>query len=108
MSELAPRIDLVQAVQAVRGQLMAAAESGRNEPLRFEVGEIHMEFSVELRYDAHVKGGVKAWVFSAEADAGRENAYTNRVSFTLKPKHAGTGDGWEVGNDDEGDTSAFG
>ncbi|MEU3920093.1 trypco2 family protein [Streptomyces sp. NPDC029004] len=107
MSELSPRIDLTQAVQAVRDQLMAATELGRHEPLRFEVGEIHMEFTVELRYDAHVQGGVKAWVFSAEADAGGEKAHTHKVSFTLKPKDAGSGDGWEVGNDNEGDASAF-
>ncbi|WUH89631.1 hypothetical protein OG900_05360 [Streptomyces sp. NBC_00433] len=108
MSEPLPRIDLTQAIQAVRDQLMAAAALGVNEPLRFEVGEITMEFTIELRHDDHLKGAVKAWVLAADADSGRQRAHTHKVSFTLQPKNAATGDGWEVGHDSRGDTSAFG
>ncbi|QHY99526.1 hypothetical protein SSPS47_30935 [Streptomyces sp. S4.7] len=68
-----------------------------------------MEFAVELRHDTRVKGGVKAWVVSADADAGRGTAHTHKVAFTLKPKNARTGGDWEIGNDGpEADVSAFG
>ncbi|MFB6953326.1 trypco2 family protein [Streptomyces niveus] len=104
-----PRIDLTQAVQVVRDQLMAAAASGAGQELRFDVGEIQMEFAVELRRDTRVKGGVKAWVVSADADTGSGSAHTHKVAFTLKPKDARTGADWEIGNDGpEADISAFG
>ncbi|GGO89566.1 trypco2 family protein [Wenjunlia tyrosinilytica] len=101
-------IELAKAVQAVRDELMEAAADGAGKRLRFEVGEIQMEFAVELRRDKRVKGGVKAWVFTADADRGSGSAHTHKVAFTLKPKDARTGRGWEVGNDDLGDVSAFG
>ncbi|MCI3224795.1 trypco2 family protein [Streptomyces sp. NP-1717] len=103
-----PRVDLTQAVQTVRDQLMAAAATGAGQDLRFDVGEIQMEFAVELRHDTRVKGGVKAWVVSADTDAGRGTAHTHKVAFTLKPKNARTGGDWEIGNDGpEADVSAF-
>ncbi|MFC8829879.1 trypco2 family protein [Streptomyces sp. NPDC057137] len=104
-----PRIDLTQAVQAVRDQLMAAAATGAGQDLRFDVGEIQMEFAVELRHDTRVNGGVKAWVISADADRSSGTAHTHKVAFTLKPKNARTGGDWEIGNDGpEADISAFG
>ncbi|WP_330172588.1 hypothetical protein OG875_02685 [Streptomyces sp. NBC_01498] len=104
-----PRIDLTQAVRVVRDQLMAAASHGAGQDLRFDVGEIQMEFAVELRHDTRVKGGVRAWVVSADVDAGRGAAHTHKVAFTLKPKNARTGGDWEIGNDGpDADTSAFG
>ncbi|MFD3482927.1 trypco2 family protein [Streptomyces sp. NPDC058665] len=104
-----PRIDLTQAVQVVRDQLMAAASHSTGQDLRFDVGEIQMEFAVELRRDTRVKGGVKAWVVSADADTGRGTAHTHKVAFTLKPKDARTGGDWEIGNaGPDADLSAFG
>ncbi|WP_405792961.1 trypco2 family protein [Streptomyces sp. NBC_01506] len=104
-----PRIDLTQAVQVIRDQLMAAATHGAGQDLRFDVGEIQMEFAVELRHDSRVSGGVKAWVLSADADTGRGSAHTHKVAFTLKPKNARTGGDWEIGNDGpDADISAFG
>jgi hypothetical protein len=107
MTDLPSRIDLTQAVQAIRDQLTAAAALGSGQALRFDVGDIHMEFTVELRHDEHVRGGVKAWVLSGEADAGRAAAHTHKVSFTLTPKDTRTGGGWQIGNDRQGDTSDF-
>lgn len=101
-------IELADAVQAVRDELLAAAARGTGRDLRFEVGDINLEFTVELRRDARVKSGVRAWVISADADVGRSTARTHRVSFTLRPKDARTNGGWQVGNDAPADTSAFG
>ncbi|WP_326687422.1 MULTISPECIES: trypco2 family protein [unclassified Streptomyces] len=101
-------IELADAVQAVRDELLTAAARGTGRDLRFEVGDINLEFTVELRRDARVKSGVRAWVISADADAGRSTARTHKVSFTLRPKDARMGGGWEVGNDGPADTSAFG
>ncbi len=98
------RVELADAVQAVRAQLAAAAERAQDEPLRFELGDIQMEFTVEVRRDARARGGVRAWVVDVGAEAGTSRAHTHRVSFTLRPRRAGDGGEWRIAHDDEGRT----
>ncbi|MBZ6248794.1 hypothetical protein KVH27_10345 [Streptomyces olivaceus] len=100
--------DLVRAVRAVRDDLVAAAQIGQNEQLVFEVGDIHMEFAVEFREDATVKGGVKAWVVSMDAGATTTAGQTHKISFTLAAKKSSDGSGWLIADDKEADTSGFG
>jgi hypothetical protein len=102
-------IELSDAVQAIRDGLITATDAGTatGSPLRFELGDIHLEFTVELRRDTRAKGGVKAWVIDAAAEAGRATARTHKVSFTLKPVNAATGTGWRIAADTEGDASHF-
>ena len=100
-------IELSAAVRAVREQLVLAAAEGAGSSIRFEVGPIQMEFAVEIRREAGVKGGVKAWVLSADAEAKAARGNTHRVSFTLTPKDAGTGQPLEVGEETRGGTSRF-
>ncbi|MFB6532195.1 trypco2 family protein [Streptomyces sp. NPDC056399] len=100
-------IELADAIESVRDQLVEAAVRATGKPVAFEVGDIEMEFTIELRKE--VKGGakVKAWVVEAGADASRTRGDTHRVSFTLKPRNATTNGPWLVGDDEAGDTSAF-
>ncbi|MEV2241119.1 trypco2 family protein [Micromonospora sp. NPDC049891] len=79
-------IDLATAVATVRDELLYAAATGASEDLRFAVGPIEMEFAVELKEDSIAKAGFKAWVVSAEAQAGTSDIQTHRVKFTLTPK----------------------
>ncbi|MEU8521058.1 trypco2 family protein [Streptomyces sp. NPDC048577] len=101
-------IELADAIESVRDQLVEAAARATGRPVAFEVGDIQMEFSIELRRE--MKGGakVKAWVAETGADASRSRGETHRVSFTLKPRDAATGGSWLVGHEDLGDTSGFG
>ncbi|ATW49826.1 trypco2 family protein [Streptomyces xantholiticus] len=101
-------IELADAIQSVRDQLLDAATRATGRPLLFEVGDIEMEFTLELRKE--VKGGakVKAWVVEAGADAARTTGRTHRVAFTLKPVDPATGASWKVGNQRPADTSGFG
>ncbi|MGW4163821.1 trypco2 family protein [Streptomyces sp. NPDC004788] len=101
-------IELADAIASVRDQLVDAANRATGHPVAFEVGDIQMEFTIELRKE--LKGGtkVKAWVVEAGADASRTRGETHRVAFTLKPRNAATGGAWLVGNEDEADLSAFG
>ncbi|MCX5387987.1 trypco2 family protein [Streptomyces sp. NBC_00083] len=95
-------IELADAIESVRDQLTEAAARATGEPLVFELGAIHMEFTLELRKE--VKGGakVRAWVVDAGADAGRITGRTHKVSFTLTPHTAPDGSAWQVGNDRPG------
>ncbi|MBT1098369.1 trypco2 family protein [Streptomyces sp. Tu102] len=101
-------IDLADAIQSLRDQLLDAATRASHKPLLFEVGEIQLEFTVELRKE--VVGGtkIKAWVVEAGADASRSAGTTHRVAFTLTPKDPVTGRSIKVGNPDLGDISGFG
>ncbi|MFI9206147.1 trypco2 family protein [Streptomyces sp. NPDC053048] len=101
-------IELADAVRAIREGLVEAAEAGAGERLAFDVGEIALEFTVELRRDTTGKGGVKAWVVDAGAETSRGSTRTHRVAFTLTPRDRHTGDGWKVGNDRPAGVSGFG
>jgi hypothetical protein len=101
-------IELDKAVQAVRDGLTAAAEQAEGQDLTFELGDIEMEFTVELRKELKGGGKVKAWVLEAGADASRSSARTHRVAFTLRPKDKRTGDPWKVGNENQGSVAGFG
>jgi hypothetical protein len=101
-------IELADAIQSVRDQLLDAATRATGQPVAFEVGDIQMEFTIELRKE--VKGGakVKAWVVEAGADAARTTGHTHKIAFTLKPRNAATGESWKVGNEHLGSTDDFG
>ncbi|WP_327681814.1 trypco2 family protein [Kitasatospora sp. NBC_00458] len=102
-------IPLVDAVAAVRDELMAAAARGAGQDVVFAVGPVEMEFEVELRADAKAKAGFKLWAVGAETEAGVSRGRTHRVSFTLTPRSAHGGDLLISGSPDRpdgpGDTS---
>ncbi|MFF0415596.1 trypco2 family protein [Kitasatospora sp. NPDC004745] len=80
-------VPLADAVAAVRDELLeAAARAGDDPGVVFAVGQVEMEFEVELRADAKAKAGFKLWAVGAETEAGISRARTHRVSFTLTPK----------------------
>ncbi len=85
-------IELADAVAAVRDELVEAAARGVDEQVGFVVGPIELEFGVELRRDAKAKLGFKAWVVSADAEAGVSRGRTHRVRVSLTPKGPGGGD----------------
>ncbi|MFB7163138.1 trypco2 family protein [Streptomyces sp. NPDC056242] len=108
MSAPFDEIGLADAISAIRDDILAATRRNASSPLRFELGEIQMEFMVELRRDTRAKGGVKAWVVDASAERGHGATHAQRVAFTLKPKNTVTGQGWDISNDGEGRTGCFG
>jgi len=101
-------IELADAVQAVRDQLINASIRGNGQNVRFEVGDIHMEFTVELRSEVKAGAKIRAWVVDAGAEGSQSDTRTHKVAFTLKPKDARTGGSWQVGNTDPGSTGRFG
>ncbi|GHI86610.1 trypco2 family protein [Streptomyces xanthophaeus] len=102
-------IPLVDAVAAVRDELLAAAAQGADQEVTFAVGPIEMEFQVELRADGKAKGGLRLWAVSAETEAGVSRGRTHRVAFTLTPRSASGEDllisGSQNRPDGPGDTS---
>ncbi|MFC4036739.1 trypco2 family protein [Streptomyces polygonati] len=100
-------MELADAVEAIRHGLLTGAARGAGSAVRFEVGEIRMEFAVELRRERGGHGGVKAWVVEAGADASRTAGRTHTVSVSLQPKDAATGGHLDIGAPREGDPSGL-
>ena len=86
-------IELGDAVAVVRQELLEAAGRGAGAEVGFVVGPIELEFAVELRADAQVKAGFRAWVLSADAQVGVARGRTHTVKVTLIPKNV---DGTDV------------
>ncbi|WP_222316500.1 trypco2 family protein [Streptomyces cavourensis] len=101
-------IELADAVESIRNQLVEAASRATGRPLAFAVGDIQMEFTLELRKEAKAGGKVKAWVVEAGTDASRATGRTHKVAFTLSPQNAVTGEAWAIGTEDDGSTEGFG
>ncbi|WP_034089029.1 trypco2 family protein [Streptacidiphilus albus] len=101
-------IELSAAVRAIRRELAAAAADGEGEPVRFEVGPIQLDLTVELTRETGAKGGVRAWVVEAGADTRATRNSTHHLSFTLTPRSAATGGPVEIADPEPGGTSRFG
>ncbi|MFE4695938.1 trypco2 family protein [Streptomyces sp. NPDC056738] len=93
-------VELVAAVEALRTQITEAAASDPDSDVRFQVGPIQLEFTVTLTRDRTAKGGVRAWVVSADAERKRSAAHTHRVTLNLTPVSAATGESPEIRNTD--------
>ena len=84
-------IALVDAVTAVRDELLEAVARRPERGVTFAVGEVVLEFEVELRQDTTARAGFKAWVVSGGAERSTGRGSTHRVSVTLTPHMAGRG-----------------
>ncbi|MFE1448046.1 trypco2 family protein [Streptomyces olivaceoviridis] len=94
-------VELTAAVQGLRDQLISSVDYSNGQPIKFEVEEINLEFSVELRRDASVKAGFKAWVISSDVQAGVTHNATHKVSLKLRPKDSRDGRPVEIGSSAE-------
>ncbi|MFE3267302.1 trypco2 family protein [Streptomyces sp. NPDC059215] len=81
-------IELSRAVASIRDELLSAAEEGAGQEIVFRADSIELEFAVELRADAKVKSGFRAWVVSADAEAGVAGSRTHRAKVVLSPVRA--------------------
>ncbi|MBC6445999.1 hypothetical protein GPZ80_02280 [Actinokineospora sp. HBU206404] len=86
-------IELADAVATLRDELIAAAGRSADSHVAFVVGPIEMEFAVELKKDAKVKAGFKAWVVSGDTEVGVVRGRTHRIKVALTPR---TADGTDV------------
>ncbi|MGY1695398.1 trypco2 family protein [Geodermatophilus sp. SYSU D00814] len=87
---LAP-VTLNEAIGELRRELAASVLSAQDEGIRFEVGEIEVEFSVTVEREIGASGGVKFWVVNAEANATSNRSATHRILVPLTPRTPGGG-----------------
>ena len=79
------RIGLEETIAALRQGLMASIFASQGEQLRFEVGEVMVEFHVEVERSAETKGGIKFWVVELGGSGGAKDKAIHKVTIPLKP-----------------------
>ncbi|MEW2388687.1 trypco2 family protein [Streptomyces venezuelae] len=86
-------LDLADALDLLRAQIAESQRRARTADIRFNVGEITVDFEVELHRTRIAGGGLRFAVVQAEARGERAHRATQRVSLTLKPRGPGAGPG---------------
>jgi hypothetical protein len=82
---------LAQAIGGIRAELTEAMASATDEQLRFDVGDVELEFTVDVRRDRQARGGVRVWVADLGGGGGMSRGSANRVKVTLHPVDSATG-----------------
>jgi hypothetical protein len=78
-------VPLASAIEALRGELVAAVEAGRGQDVRFALGPIELEFQVEVSREAGGEAGVKFWVVALGGKGTRSSGTTHTVRLSLSP-----------------------
>lgn len=78
-------VPLARAIEALRRELVAAVQEGKDEEVRFALGEIELEFQVEVSHEAGAEAGVKFWVVSLGGKGSRTAGQTHTVKLSLSP-----------------------
>ena len=86
------KIALSELVVELRRELLHAQQQGEKEDLRFQVEDIDLEVHLASSKKAGGKGGVKFWVYTAEAQGELAAETIHKVHLKLKPVPAGGGD----------------
>ncbi len=78
-------VSLSSAIDALRRELVAALEQGKDAEVRFALGPVELEFQVEISYDAGGEAGVRFWVVTLGGKGSRSSATTHTVRVSLSP-----------------------
>jgi hypothetical protein len=81
-------IPLTDTIAQLREALITAQAQGTDAPLRFEIQDIELELNVVTTKEAGGGGGVKFWVYNADAQVKASDARTQRVKLKLRPVNA--------------------
>ena len=79
------RIGLREAISALRTELSESILAAADESLRFAVGEMTLEFQVEVERARGASGGINVWVVNLGAEGSRTRSVTHTVTVPLKP-----------------------
>lgn len=79
------RIGLKEAITALRMELSESVAAAPAEELRFQVGEITLEFKVEVERTGEVSGGIKFWVIEVGGKGMQSSGTTHTITVPLTP-----------------------
>ncbi|MFG6095049.1 trypco2 family protein [Leptothoe sp. ISB3NOV94-8A] len=79
------KLGLKETVEALRTELSEAILVAEGKEIRFEMGEIELEFQVLIEQTSEGKGGIKFWVVELGGGSTEKNAAIHKVKIPLKP-----------------------
>lgn len=85
------RIGLKEAIGALRQELSEAIMASAQEQLRFEVGQISLEFQVEVERTKDGNGKLKFWVVEFGGKMAQKDVQRHTVKIPLTPRWASNG-----------------
>jgi hypothetical protein len=88
-------IGLGEAISRVRQELLDARDAGESEDLRFRLGEVRMEFAVELAREGGGEVGVKLWVVNVGAKGTISSSNRHTVTVTMTPQVKNAAGEWD-------------
>lgn len=84
-------IELSEVIRDLRAELQRAIEAGKDEPLRFGLGDIELEVTVAVERTGGGEAKVRFWIVELGADASATGTSTQRIKLTLSPQLGPTG-----------------
>lgn len=88
------QVELADAINEVRAELLRAQSTGASEDLRFRLGEVTLELAVELGRQGGGEAAVKVWVVNLGANATVSSTRTHTVTVTMTPETLGEDGQW--------------
>ncbi len=82
-------IGLADAVKALRAELNVAIKRAAGEAVRFEMGEVEMEFLVAIEKTEGADAGIRFWVVSIGAHADHRGSSAIVSCFTSRRRSMG-------------------
>jgi hypothetical protein len=79
-------VGLAEAVERLRAEFELARELGEGKQLRFEIGDVEMEFHVSIRRDGGGNGAVRLGVVTLGAKGSVGDEHTHRLKVLLHPQ----------------------
>lgn len=79
------RIGLREAIAGLRTELIESVKDSQGEQLRFELGEITMEFQIEVERSIEANGGLEFYVVKLGAGGTEKAKDVHKVVIPLKP-----------------------
>ena len=84
-------IGLAEMIGKLREELQQAQQEGQGKALKFCVDEVDLELQFTVSRDIEGGGGVKFWVYNAEAKGSMGSETVQTLRLKLKPETAGGG-----------------
>ncbi len=79
------KIALAEMIEQLRHELQKAVRAGKDEDIRFKLGEVTLEAQVEVTKEGDAKAGVKFWVVDVGAAGKASKAVTQKIVLKLQP-----------------------